>query len=94
MLKLPVTTANASSGIVSTRITIRAKDANIKDLISSIAYNAGYTVIFKGSGTETVTVDLKDVSPLKALDYVTRLVGLSYLKDGNTVLISTPAELN
>ena len=94
VLKLPVTTANASSGIVSTRITIRAKDANIKDLISSIAYNAGYTVIFKGSGTETVSVDLKDVSPLKALDYVTRLVGLSYLKDGNTVLISTPAELN
>lgn len=94
VLKLPVTTANTSSGIVSTRITIRAKDANIKDLISSIAYNAGYTVIFKGAGTETVTVDLKDVSPLKALDYVTRLVGLSYLKDGNTVMISTASELN
>ncbi|MGN0539229.1 MAG: LysM peptidoglycan-binding domain-containing protein [Candidatus Fimenecus sp.] len=94
VLKLPVTTANSSSGIVSTRLTIKAKDANIKDLVSSIAYNAGYTVIFKGAGTETVTVDLKDVSPLKALDYVTRLVGLSYLKDGNTVMISTADELN
>ncbi|MGN1161681.1 MAG: LysM peptidoglycan-binding domain-containing protein, partial [Candidatus Fimenecus sp.] len=94
VLKLPVTTANSSAGIVSTRLTIKAKDANIKDLVSSIAYNAGYTVIFKGAGTETVTVDLKDVSPLKALDYVTRLVGLSYLKDGNTVMISTADELN
>lgn len=94
VLKLPVTTANSSSGIVSTRLTIKAKDANIKDLVSSIAYNAGYTVIFKGTGTETVTVDLKDVSPLKALDYVTRLVGLSYLKDGNTVMIATADELN
>ena len=94
VLKLPVTTANSSSGIVSTRLTIRAKDVNIKDIVSSIAYNAGYTVIFKGAGTETVTVDLKDVSPLKALDYVTRLVGLSYLKDGNTVMIATAEELN
>lgn len=94
ILKLPVTSNNSSNGIVSTSITVKAKDSNVKDLVSSIAYNAGYTVIYCGSGTETVTVDLEKVTPLKAIDYVTRLVDLSYLKDGNTILVSTASDLN
>ncbi len=94
ILKLPVTSNNSSNSIVSTSITVKAKDSNVKDLISSIAYNAGYTVIYCGTGTETITVDLEKMSPLKAIDYVTRLVGLSYLKDGNTILVSTAADLN
>lgn len=94
VLKLPLTTSNTASSIVSSRISIKAKDSNVKDLVSAIAYNAGYTVIFKGSGDEKVTLDLENVSPLKAIDYVTRMVNLSYLKDGNTLLVSTPNDLN
>ncbi len=94
ILKLPITSNNATSSIVSTSITVKAKDSNVKDLISSIAYNAGYKVIYCGAGTETVTVDLDKVTPLKAIDYVTRLVDLSYLKDGNTILVSTASDLN
>lgn len=94
ILKVPVTSENKQNQIISSSITIKAKESNVKDLISSIAYNAGYTVIYKGAGTETVTVDLEKVSPLKAIDYVTRMVGLSYLKDGNTILVATAGELN
>lgn len=93
VLKLPITTANTPSGIVSSKITVKAKDASVKDLVSAIAYNAGYTVIFKGTDS-TISVELDDASPMKALDYVTRFAGLSYLKDGNTLLISTPDDLN
>ena len=94
ILKVPVTSANKENQVISSSISIKAKDSNVKALISSIAYSAGYTVIYKGSGTETVTIDLNKVSPLKAIDYVTRMVGLSYLKDGNTILVSTAGELN
>ena len=94
ILKVPVTSENKQNQVISSSITIKAKESNVKDLISSIAYNAGYTVIYKGLGTETVTVDLEKVSPLKAIDYVTRMVGLSYLKDGNTILVATAGELN
>lgn len=94
ILKVPVTSENKESKVISSSITIKAKESNVKDLISSIAYNAGYTVIYKGAGTEVVTVDLEKVSPLKAIDYVTRMVGLSYIKDGNTILIATASELN
>ena len=93
VLKLPITTANTPSSIVSSKITLKAKDASVKDLVSAIAYNAGYTVIFKGNDS-TISVELEDMSPMKALDYVTRFAGLSYLKDGNTLLISTPEDLN
>lgn len=94
ILKVPVTSANKENQIVSTSISIKAKESNVKDLVSSIAYNAGYKVIYKGSGTETITLDLEKVSPLKAIDYVTRMVGLSYLKDGNTILVASAGELN
>ena len=94
ILKVPVTSENKENKVISSSITIKAKESNVKDLISSIAYNAGYTVIYKGAGTETVTVDLEKVSPLKAIDYVTRMVNLSYLKDGNTILVASAGELN
>ncbi len=94
ILKVPVTSANKENQVISSSISIKAKESNVKDLISSIAYNAGYKVIYKGAGTETVTIDLDKVSPLKAIDYVTRMVGLSYLKDGNTILVATASELN
>lgn len=93
VLKLPITSANAPSSIVSSKITIKAKDASVKDVVSAIAYNAGYTVIFKGTDSK-ISVEFEDMSPMKALDYVTRFAGLSYLKDGNTLLISTPEDLN
>lgn len=93
VLKLPITSANAPSSIVSSKISIKAKDASVKDVVSAIAYNAGYTVIFKGTDSK-ISVEFEDMSPMKALDYVTRFAGLSYLKDGNTLLISTPEDLN
>lgn len=95
ILKLPVTTENSSSGnSIASTITFKAVDANVSDILSAVAYSAGYTVIFKSTGVEKISVELENVSPLKAIDYVTRLVGLSYLKDGNTILVSTPADLN
>lgn len=94
ILKLPVTTENKSTNIISSSLTIKTKDANVKDVVSAIAYNAGYTVIYKGSDNATITVELENVSPLKAIDYVTRFAGLSYIKDGNTLLVSTPEDLN
>ena len=94
ILKVPVTSENKNNKVISSSITIKAKESNVKDLISSIAYNAGYTVIYKGTGAETITLDLEKVSPLKAIDQVTRMVGLSYLKDGNTILVASAGELN
>lgn len=96
VIKIPVTstsTAPDNNAIVS-KVTFKAVDADVMDIVSALAYGAGYTVIYKGAEGLKVSIELKDVSPLKAIDYVTRMVGLSYLKDGNIIFISTADDLN
>lgn len=93
ILKIPLTSKNYSSGLTSSTITIKAKDASVKDLVSALALNAGYTVIYKGT-EQKISIDLEKVTPLRAIDYITRMVGLSYIKDGNTILVSTTSDLN
>lgn len=93
IIKLPLTSKNYSSGLTTSTITIKAKDASVKDLVSSIALNAGYTVIYKGAD-QTLSINLEKITPLRAIDYITRMAGVSYLKDGNTILVSTPDDLN
>ena len=98
VLKVPLSSASAQgNGLNSTRVSMTLKDANIQDVISAIALNAGYTVVMEKSAqgnNETVSVNLEEMSSLKAIDAVTRLVGLTYLKNGNTLMIGTPEGLN
>lgn len=93
ILKLPLTSKNNTSGFASSTITFKAKDASVKDVVSAIAQNAGYTVIYKGND-EKISIELEKVTALRAIDYVTRMVGLSFLKDGNTILVSSTGDLN
>lgn len=94
VIKIPLTEESSASTWSSSRLSLSLVDANVKDALSAIARNAGYTIIFVGDATTTLTVNLEQMSALKAIDYVTRLAGLSYLKDGNTLMVGTTAELN
>lgn len=96
IIKVPLSSATAKgNSLVSSRISMTVVNANVKDVLSAIALNAGYTVIMSSSGeTGTVTVTLEEMSALKAIDYVTRLVGMTFLKDGNTIFVGTADELN
>lgn len=95
VIKIPIgeNYGNGSSW-VTTRVSLDLVDANVQDALSMIAASAGYTIIFVTESTETLTVKLEEMSALKAVDYVTRLAGLSYLKDGNTLLVGSATELN
>lgn len=95
VIKVPLSSSSASgASLVSTRISLNLVEANIKDALSAIALNAGYTVIFVSDSENELTVNLDQMTALKAIDYVTRLSDLTYLKDGNTIMVGTAAELN
>ncbi len=96
ILKVPLSSETAKgNSLVSSRISMTVVEANVKDVLSAIALNAGYTVIMSTDGEDsTVTVTLEEMSALKAIDYVTRLVGMTFLKDGNTIFVGTADELN
>lgn len=95
VIKVPLSSSSASSSSwVSTKLSLNLQDADIKDVLSAIARNAGYTVIFVSDSDKTLTVNLEQMSALKAVDYATRLVGLTYLKDGNTLMVGSASDLN
>lgn len=97
ILKVPLSSSSAKgNSLVSSRISMTVVDADLQDVLSAIALNAGYYIIMEnGAGSkETVSVTLEEMSALKAIDYVTRLVGMTFLKDGNTIYVGTADALN
>jgi len=94
ILKLPVATNYAESFYGINKISIDYEDADVKDVLSAIALTAGYTIVYVGPDDTRITLKMEDVSPIKAVDYATRLAELSYLKDGNTLFIGPANELN
>lgn len=95
IIKVPLSSASAKGNtLVSSRISMTVVEADIKDVLSAIALNAGYYIIMEEGKSETVTVTLQEMSALKAIDYVTRLVGMTFLKDGNTIYVGTADALN
>lgn len=98
ILKVPLTSATGSGNrLVSSRVSMTLQNADLKDVLSAIALNAGYTVIMEDAGSDKgtpITATLDEMSPLKAIDYVTRLGGMTFLKDGNTIYVGTAEALN
>lgn len=94
VIKIPVSTSAETESWYATRLTLNLVDADVRDALTAIARNAGYTIIFDGEPANKINVRLENVSPLKAIDYVTRLADLSYLKDGSTLMIGKAADLN
>lgn len=95
IIKVPLSSASAKGNtLVSSRISMTVVDADIEDVLSAIALNAGYYIIMEEGKSQTVTVTLQEMSALKAIDYVTRLVGMTFLKDGNTIYVGTADALN
>lgn len=95
IIKVPLSSASAKGNtLVSSRISMTVVDADIEDVLSAIALNAGYYIIMEEGKSQTVTVTLQEMSALKAIDYVTRLVGMTFLKEGNTIYVGTADALN
>lgn len=96
VIKIPLSSSSGTGKgtFVTTNLSLNVVDATVKDVLTAIALNAGYTIIFVGDASKTITVTLEQMSALKAVDYVTRLADLTYLKDGNTLMVGTAQQLN
>ena len=77
----------------SSTITAEFKSADLVGVLETILTHTGYTMIFKGN-TTTVTINLPGVSPLTAIDYVLRMVDMTYIKHDNIIYVGSAATLN
>ena len=77
----------------SSTLSMEFKDADLVGVLETILAHTGYTMIFKGSST-TVTLSLPKVSPLAAIDYVLRMVEMTYIKHDNIIYVGSASTLN
>jgi len=78
----------------SSKISINFKDADLMGALETIVAHTGYTIVFKGTSTTLPQITLEDVTPLTAIDYVLRMVDMTYIKNDNIIYVGTAEALN
>ncbi len=71
-----------------------AKDADLVGVLNAILAHTNYTMIYKGTAVTVPAISLENVTPLTAIDYVLRMVDLTYIKDNNLLYVGTADILN
>lgn len=94
LLAAPVSAGNGTviTNQSSKTISVSFSDADVRDVLSAVGMEMGYSILFAGSPTR-VSLDMKNVTPLAAFEYVIKLTGLDYLRDGSTLIVGTKADL-
>ncbi|MBO5896310.1 MAG: LysM peptidoglycan-binding domain-containing protein [Clostridia bacterium] len=70
------------------------KDSDLVGVLETIVAHTGYTIIFKGATQAVPAISLDNVTPLTAIDYVLRMVDMTYIKNDNIIYVGTAETLN
>lgn len=79
----------------SSKISIDfSADSDLIGVLDTIIAHTGYSVIYKGQSTKVPAIALDNVTPLTAIDYVLRMVDMTYIKNDNLLYVGTADVLN
>ena len=78
----------------SSTISINFKDADLVGALETVLAHTGYTMIFKGTTATLPEIALDNVTPLTAIDYILRMVDMTYIKHDNIIYVGTASVLN
>ena len=78
----------------SSKISISFKKADLIGALETVLAHTGYTMIFKGSTATIEQLTLDNVTPLTAIDYILRMVDMTYIKNDNIIYVGTASDLN
>ncbi len=70
-------------------VTLSLRDSDVKQVLRMFANQAHMNIIFDSGVSGNVTLDLVDVPLNSAFDLVLSIAGLTYVIDGNTLVISS-----
>jgi type IV pilus assembly protein PilQ len=71
-------------------ISLHVIDGDVRTILSSTAGMGGVNLILDDSVCGKLTLQLDDVEPEAALRLIAQTKGLSFIRTGNTIIISTP----
>lgn len=77
-------TLNAAAKTMS----VDVRDADVRDVLSAIALNMDKNIVYKGEAHK-VTVKLDEMPTMTAFDYVLRMLGMTYLQEGSTLIVAS-----
>ncbi len=78
----------------SSTISINFKKADLIGALETVLAHTGYTMIFKGTTTLLPEISLENVTPLTAIDYILRMVDMTYIKNDDIIYVGTASALN
>jgi type II secretory pathway component GspD/PulD (secretin) len=84
---------SARSSSSQRKVSLNFLGADINDVLKALSVQSGKNIVASKDVTGNVTVSLSNVGLEEALDYVTKLSGYTYTKDGDTYLVSTKEAL-
>lgn len=70
----------------STTFMLDIRDADIRDVLSIFAVTMKKNIVYTESAMN-VSLSIRDVSPMKALDLLMNITGLTYIEDGNLIMV-------
>ena len=71
-----------------------ADGSDLIGVLETILAHTGYKMIYKGSAATVPAIALENVTPLTAIDYVLRMVDMTYIKNDNLIYVGTAEVLN
>ncbi len=71
-----------------------ADGSDLIGVLETILAHTGYKMIYKGAAATVPAIALENVTPLTAIDYVLRMVDMTYIKNDNLIYVGTAEVLN
>ncbi len=84
-------TVYGTSGTISIDFSA---DSDLIGVLETIIAHTGYSIIFKGQSPKVPAIALENVTPLTAIDYVLRMVDMTYIKNDKLLYVGTADVLN
>lgn len=75
-------------------VNLSLRESDVKQVLRMFADKAGMNIIFYDSVNGKVTLDLVDVPLNEAFEMVLATTGLTYAKEGNTILVASSSDTN
>lgn len=69
--------------------SLALRDADVRDVLYSLSEQGGFNLIVSDDVEGTLSIDLKDTSINKVIEYIMTLMDLTYYNDGSTVIVTT-----
>lgn len=80
--------ATSTGKTSASRMSVNVQNADIRDVLSAIAVNMGYSIVYTADPAE-ITMKMENVKPDEAFEYLLKMLNLQYIPEGKNLIVGT-----